>query len=40
MPERGGRPRRYYRLTALGEQAADFQREGLLQFLSAAPVMP
>ncbi|WP_437329998.1 PadR family transcriptional regulator [Sorangium sp. So ce381] len=29
LPERGGRPRRYYRLTALGATAATMQREAV-----------
>jgi PadR family transcriptional regulator PadR len=32
-PDRGGRPRVYYRLTAEGRRAATTQREGLLAFL-------
>ncbi len=33
LPERGGRPRRYYELTAQGFAAANEQREGLLGLL-------
>ena len=33
LAKRGGRPRRYYELTALGLAAANQQREGLLSLL-------
>jgi PadR family transcriptional regulator PadR len=39
VAERGGRPRRYYHLTAEGLRAAREQRETLLGFLKASEVL-
>jgi PadR family transcriptional regulator PadR len=37
LPERGGRPRRYYKLTALGAKEATKQHEVVLGILGVAP---
>jgi PadR family transcriptional regulator, regulatory protein PadR len=37
VPERGGRPRRYYRLNAAGAKAAMEQREAVIGLFGPAP---
>lgn len=40
LPERRGRPRRYYKLTAQGSAAAQDQRHGLIAVLSPVEGVP